>query len=877
MFSSFFRTETFFIFLIVLLVAASLSPVLFFGRVFFNEEQIGFYYPQSFFYADSLKKETSLLWNNGYYGGISVPFDQFVSAYFPVNRFLFSAFDFVTAHHLSIFIGVLFGCLCAYFFGRKAGFEKSSSFILSSTYLLSTTFSWLGTGTLAAWSFFMIPALFFALAKVSSKETPVLWTILGGVFIAIGFLAGFAQITIYGYVLAGIFALYLALAPLEVSPGEMSGLPIRRRIGPLMGFGIMSTIGALLSLPQTLPSVILVGDTIRSTTYAIQKASATGVLGLISFLVPEYMRMHLFSRVAIGGGHGGFYPGALSFLAALLGILLRKNKPPHQTITAPRASSILCSFWCGGKTQSFFILLYIGIILMAFHIPPFSWFNDYLPPFSRFSSSFRWAIAAAFPLGVLAAAGYQNLLMAGAVSEREKRILRFIFWGIIGMVFVVVVANVLLFALERMPELQSNLLDWYLKGRDSVFPREHYESVLNTKITEARSVFSIFDWRVALPLIFLAASFFLIKRSWEGRLRTARFEFLSILLMGANVLLVPAAVWSRDFFPSSVLAEKPALVRAIEEREGDFESFRIAGFAIGQSIFENVTSKRRLTAEEHARIMVEFLVNNTNVMYGLDRLDGAEFYRTHRHNHVLDTVIFPRGRTILDRKALLKVSGPLYREYNTEVLRTVTFAEKTSDFLTRLPLLSAYNVKYIYSLVPLASRDLKEIPLDFKGPADTKPHLYENLGVLPRVYFAKNIEFFAGEENELLGLMADNKDFGRNTFIECVDCEEQASGTKRKFDVLRYENGLLEIEVDAGKGGPLPAEAASAREGRWLVFNESFSPGWEALLDGTATSIYRANYIMQGIYVPPGSHSVQFRHIGVISQKWKELNQRFKD
>src|SRR3989338_9637069 len=98
----FIRGEGFFVFIIIFLVAASLSPVLFLRQALFNEEQIGFYYPQSFFYADALRENTSLLWNNGYYAGISVPFDQFVSAYFPVNRFLFSAFDFVTAHHLSI-------------------------------------------------------------------------------------------------------------------------------------------------------------------------------------------------------------------------------------------------------------------------------------------------------------------------------------------------------------------------------------------------------------------------------------------------------------------------------------------------------------------------------------------------------------------------------------------------------------------------------------------------------------------------------------------------------------------------------------------------------------------------------------------------------
>lgn len=156
-----FRTDGFFIFLVVFLVLASFSPILFFGYAFFDEEQIGFYYPHSFFYSKALREGSSLLWNNGYYAGISVPFDQFVSAYFPINRLLFSVLPWVHAHHWSIFIGVLLGCLVAYFFGRSFNFSKSASFILAASYLLSTTFNWLDIGTLAAWSFFMIPALFF--------------------------------------------------------------------------------------------------------------------------------------------------------------------------------------------------------------------------------------------------------------------------------------------------------------------------------------------------------------------------------------------------------------------------------------------------------------------------------------------------------------------------------------------------------------------------------------------------------------------------------------------------------------------------------------------------------------------------------------------
>jgi hypothetical protein len=47
---------------------------------------------------------------------------------------------------------------------------------------------------------------------------------------------------------------------------------------------------------------------------------------------------------------------------------------------------------------------------------------------------------------------------------------------------------------------------------------------------------------------------------------------------------------------------------------------------------------------------------------------------------------------------------------------------------------------------------------------------------------------------------------------------------------------------------------------RLLVVNESWSDGWRALVDGTETPIYRVNYLVQGVVVPPGEHEVVFNY-----------------
>jgi uncharacterized membrane protein YfhO len=44
-----------------------------------------------------------------------------------------------------------------------------------------------------------------------------------------------------------------------------------------------------------------------------------------------------------------------------------------------------------------------------------------------------------------------------------------------------------------------------------------------------------------------------------------------------------------------------------------------------------------------------------------------------------------------------------------------------------------------------------------------------------------------------------------------------------------------------------------------LVFSDSYYPGWVADIDGTETTIYRANITQRAVVVPAGEHQVKFR------------------
>lgn len=45
---------------------------------------------------------------------------------------------------------------------------------------------------------------------------------------------------------------------------------------------------------------------------------------------------------------------------------------------------------------------------------------------------------------------------------------------------------------------------------------------------------------------------------------------------------------------------------------------------------------------------------------------------------------------------------------------------------------------------------------------------------------------------------------------------------------------------------------------KFLVFNDSYYPGWRAYINGQETKLYRANIAFKGIWVPPGEQSIEF-------------------
>jgi uncharacterized membrane protein YfhO len=63
------------------------------------------------------------------------------------------------------------------------------------------------------------------------------------------------------------------------------------------------------------------------------------------------------------------------------------------------------------------------------------------------------------------------------------------------------------------------------------------------------------------------------------------------------------------------------------------------------------------------------------------------------------------------------------------------------------------------------------------------------------------------------------------------------------------------VNVDQYENTHLSLTAQMQRSG-WLVLSEMFYPGWHATVDGAPANIYRADYILRALPLPPGPHQI---------------------
>lgn len=142
--------------------------------------------------------------------------------------------------------------------------------------------------------------------------------------------------------------------------------------------------------------------------------------------------------------------------------------------------------------------------------------------------------------------------------------------------------------------------------------------------------------------------------------------------------------------------------------------------------------------------------------------------------------------------------------------------------------------------------------------------VYENLKAMPRAWFVSRL--IQKPRAEVLraikeGRMADGTSFDPAQ-TALLETEAQTlpslmgNAADAQVKVTNYQPQRIEMETS----NPKWQQGQQGQQGGFLVLSEIYYPGWEAEVDGKPTEIYRTNYNLRGVSVPPGNHRVVFTY-----------------
>jgi len=138
--------------------------------------------------------------------------------------------------------------------------------------------------------------------------------------------------------------------------------------------------------------------------------------------------------------------------------------------------------------------------------------------------------------------------------------------------------------------------------------------------------------------------------------------------------------------------------------------------------------------------------------------------------------------------------------------------------------------------------------------------LFEFTGALPRARLYSNWQVNTNDAAVLTELAARAFDPQGSVFV--------AGGAPAAQAVTNASPGKVAFASYAPKDIVLRAEAAAPSV---LLLNDRYDPYWKVQVDGKPATLLRCNYLMRGVYLGSGAHTVEFRYLPPIGPLYVSL------
>ncbi len=165
-----------------------------------------------------------------------------------------------------------------------------------------------------------------------------------------------------------------------------------------------------------------------------------------------------------------------------------------------------------------------------------------------------------------------------------------------------------------------------------------------------------------------------------------------------------------------------------------------------------------------------------------------------------------------------------------------------------LPFLNILNARYM-----LAKKPLDSLPAFIKPVYQKEIYIYQNQQAMGHAYVRTTADFQptpTAALDRVIELAAKLSD------VVVIEAAGQDRVVKEASEPSSVNHDITYQQVKADA----IALQVSGDQAGWLVLSQSFYPGWHAYINGEETDIFAANYVLQAIKIPPGSHQITFKY-----------------
>ena len=178
-------------------------------------------------------------------------------------------------------------------------------------------------------------------------------------------------------------------------------------------------------------------------------------------------------------------------------------------------------------------------------------------------------------------------------------------------------------------------------------------------------------------------------------------------------------------------------------------------------------------------------------------------------------------------------------------------------------ILSILNNKYIFYFKPADEQQfLKDMGIKANYKIvweEDSVIVLENPNYMPRFNFVNNVIPIKNIE-EARKILWNETNINIDKFNESFNAKRDALVENPDFIKNKFEVKNSNLEILSYRNNKIILKTQSPND-NFIVFSDTYYPGWKAYIDGKQTKIYKTDGILKGIYVPAGTHEIIFNFI----------------